>query len=109
MTAPDVLTPLGVAILGSTGSIGKTALRVLGRQSDRFRVAALTSYRNAALLCEQVDQFRPSFVGIVMNGTEPHPPWSVGPECLVGRRIDRRGLVLNAVVRAADSTRHSPR
>jgi 1-deoxy-D-xylulose-5-phosphate reductoisomerase len=94
--------PLGVAILGSTGSIGKTALRVLGRQSDRFRVAALTAYGNAALLCEQVDQFRPSFVGIVMNGTEPHPPWSVGPECLVeaANRPDV-DIVLNAVVGAA--------
>ena len=38
----------GVAILGSTGSIGTTALRVLERQRDRFRVAALTAFNNAA-------------------------------------------------------------
>ena len=40
----------GVAILGSTGSIGTTALRVLERQRDRFRVAALTAFNNAELL-----------------------------------------------------------
>ena len=39
--------PRGVAILGSTGSIGTTALRVLERQRDRFRVAALTAFSNA--------------------------------------------------------------
>jgi 1-deoxy-D-xylulose-5-phosphate reductoisomerase len=40
----------GVALLGSTGSIGTTALRVLERQRDRFHVAALTAYANGALL-----------------------------------------------------------
>ncbi len=58
----------GVAILGSTGSIGTTALRVLERQRDRFRVAALTAYDNARLLGEQADHFAPAFVGIVANG-----------------------------------------
>ncbi|MBI1968073.1 MAG: hypothetical protein HYS40_08790, partial [Gemmatimonadetes bacterium] len=33
---------IGVAILGSTGSIGCSALQVLTRQRDRFRVVALT-------------------------------------------------------------------
>ena len=43
-------TSRGVAILGSTGSIGTTALRVLERQRERFRVAALTAFSNGALL-----------------------------------------------------------
>jgi len=63
-------TRRGVAILGSTGSIGTTALRVLARQSERFRVSALTAFSNAALLEEQVSKFAPSFVGIVQNGAE---------------------------------------
>ena len=57
----------GVAILGSTGSIGTTALRVLARHSDRFRVAALTAFSNADLLKEQAAVFRPTFVGLVEN------------------------------------------
>ncbi len=35
-------TPLGVAVLGSTGSIGRSTLEVLRRQRDHFRVVALT-------------------------------------------------------------------
>ena len=92
----------GVAILGSTGSIGTTALRVLDRQRERFRVAALTAFNNATLLGEQVERFQPSFVGIVQNGAEPHADWNVGVECLVeAARRDDVDIVLNAIVGAA--------
>ena len=60
--------PQGVAILGSTGSIGTSALRVLDRQRDLFRVAALTAFGNAALLEEQARAWRPSFVSLVWMG-----------------------------------------
>ncbi|HSQ28220.1 MAG TPA: 1-deoxy-D-xylulose-5-phosphate reductoisomerase [Gemmatimonadaceae bacterium] len=94
--------PRGVAILGSTGSIGTTALRVLERQHDRFRVAALTAFNNAALLAEQVARFKPAFVGIVRNGSEPHANWRVGADCLVdAARRDDVDIVINAVVGAA--------
>ncbi len=92
----------GVAILGSTGSIGTTALRVLDRQRARFHVAALTAFGNAELLQEQVDRFHPTFVGLVKNGSAAHNKWRCGPECLVeaaGR--DDVDIVLNAVVGAA--------
>ncbi|HEX4681134.1 MAG TPA: 1-deoxy-D-xylulose-5-phosphate reductoisomerase [Gemmatimonadaceae bacterium] len=92
----------GVAILGSTGSIGTTALRVLDRQRDRFRVAALTAFNNADLLRDQVARFAPGFVGIVRNGSEPHQDWRVGPACLVeAAQRDDVDIVLNAVVGAA--------
>jgi 1-deoxy-D-xylulose-5-phosphate reductoisomerase len=95
----------GVAILGSTGSVGTTALRVLARHEDRFRVAALTAHSNASLLREQVDRFHPAYVGIVRNGSERAPSaadWRTGPECLVeaAMRTDV-DIVLNAVVGAA--------
>jgi 1-deoxy-D-xylulose-5-phosphate reductoisomerase len=92
----------GVAILGSTGSIGTTALRVLERQRERFRVAALTAFNNAQLLGEQAARFQPGFVGIVRNGTEPHANWRVGAECLVEAAArDDVDIVLNAVVGSA--------
>jgi 1-deoxy-D-xylulose-5-phosphate reductoisomerase len=92
----------GVAILGSTGSIGTTALRVLERQRERFRVAALTAFNNARLLGEQARRFEPGFVGIVRNGVDPHPNWRVGPECLVeAAALDDVDIVLNAVVGSA--------
>ena len=92
----------GIAILGSTGSIGTTALRVIARQADRFRVAGLTAFNNVALLTEQAAEFNPSFVGIVQNGVEPHPSWCVGPDCLVQAAArDDVDIVLNAIVGAA--------
>jgi 1-deoxy-D-xylulose-5-phosphate reductoisomerase len=92
----------GVAILGSTGSIGTTALRVLARQSDRFHVAALTAFSNAALLAEQAALFSPSYVGLVHNGQEEHAGWGSGVGCLIdaATRADA-DIVLNAVVGAA--------
>lgn len=92
----------GVAILGSTGSVGTTALRVLARQADRFRVAALTAFTNAELLRDQVARFAPGFVGIVRNGIHPHSDWRIGPDCLVeAAQRDDVDIVLNAVVGAA--------
>jgi 1-deoxy-D-xylulose-5-phosphate reductoisomerase len=94
--------PLGVAILGSTGSIGTTALRVLDRQRERFRVVALTANSNAALLGEQVARFQPAFVGMVQNGAEPHAGWNLGTDCLIAAaRLDDVDIVLNAIVGSA--------
>jgi 1-deoxy-D-xylulose-5-phosphate reductoisomerase len=92
----------GVAILGSTGSIGTAALRVLERQRARFRVAALTAFNNAALLEEQAALFAPAFVGIVQNGSRDASPWHAGGQCLVEAATrDDVDVVLNAVVGAA--------
>jgi 1-deoxy-D-xylulose-5-phosphate reductoisomerase len=49
----------GVAVLGSTGSIGTNTLDVIGRHPDRFRVVALAANRNAARLAEQCLRFAP--------------------------------------------------
>ena len=44
-----------IVILGSTGSIGTSALRVLARQRDRFRPVALTAHgRQAALAAPRI-------------------------------------------------------
>ena len=92
----------GVAILGSTGSIGTTALRVLERQRDRFHVAALTAFSNAALLAEQAARFAPRYVGLVQNGDGEHPGWGMGTRCLIDAAVlDDVDIVLNAVVGAA--------
>jgi 1-deoxy-D-xylulose-5-phosphate reductoisomerase len=83
----------GVAVLGSTGSVGTTALRVLSRHTDRFRVTALTAFSNADVLREQVATFKPAFSELVKNG---------GSDCLIeaATRADV-DIVLNAVVGAA--------
>ena len=92
----------GVAILGSTGSIGTTALRVLERQQSRFRVVALTAYNNAQLLREQAARVHPSFVGLVNGGQPADAGWHTGPQCLVDAAgLDDADIVLNAIVGAA--------
>lgn len=54
----------GVAILGSTGSIGTQALDVIREQSDRLHVEVLTAHRNAELLIAQALEFQPNTVVI---------------------------------------------
>jgi 1-deoxy-D-xylulose-5-phosphate reductoisomerase len=49
-----------IAILGSTGSIGKSALRVIRAHPSHFSVAALSAYSNVKLLAQQARAFKPS-------------------------------------------------
>jgi 1-deoxy-D-xylulose-5-phosphate reductoisomerase len=53
-----------LAILGSTGSIGRNALAVVDAHPGRLRVAALAAGENADLLAEQVTRYRPEIVGM---------------------------------------------
>jgi 1-deoxy-D-xylulose-5-phosphate reductoisomerase len=53
-----------LAILGSTGSIGRSALAVVDAHPSRLRVAALAAGDNAALLAEQSARYRPSMVAL---------------------------------------------
>ena len=93
----------GVAVLGSTGSIGTTALRVLDRQRQRFRVVALTANSNRALLSEQVRKFAPAFVGMVeQQQGDTDESWQSGSEALISAATrDDVDIVLNAIVGAA--------
>jgi 1-deoxy-D-xylulose-5-phosphate reductoisomerase len=93
-------TTKGVAVLGSTGSIGRSTLAVLARQRDHFRVVALTGGRNADALEAQVAEWRPAFAGLAAgtNGAE-HPS---GPDVLVQAATHPDvDVVVNAVVGAA--------
>jgi 1-deoxy-D-xylulose-5-phosphate reductoisomerase len=54
----------GIAILGSTGSIGTQALDVVREQPERFRVELLSCGRNCDLLIEQALEFTPNAVVI---------------------------------------------
>lgn len=52
----------GLAVLGSTGSIGRQTLEVVRAFPDRLRVVGLAARRSGELLEEQVRAFRPSLV-----------------------------------------------
>ena len=53
-----------IAIIGSTGSIGKQALEVIREHPDNFKAEVLTAHRNYKLLIEQSIAFRPNVVVI---------------------------------------------
>ncbi|HPY22568.1 MAG TPA: 1-deoxy-D-xylulose-5-phosphate reductoisomerase [Bacteroidales bacterium] len=69
-----------VAVLGSTGSIGKQTLDVISRNSDLFEVDLLTANNNSTLLIEQAIRFKPNNVvicnpskyGEVKSALAPH-------------------------------------
>ena len=55
----------GIAVLGSTGSIGLSTLDVLRRHPDRYRVVALTAFSQVERLFEQISAFRPEVAVMV--------------------------------------------
>jgi 1-deoxy-D-xylulose-5-phosphate reductoisomerase len=61
-----------LAILGSTGSIGCSALEVVRAHPERLAVAALAAGRNRDRLREQCEAFRPKLVSV---GTEEDAQW----------------------------------
>jgi len=52
----------GLAILGSTGSIGRQTLEVVRHLRGRFRIVGLAAGRNVTLLEEQAREFSPSLL-----------------------------------------------
>jgi len=90
----------GVAVLGSTGSVGRSTLAVLARQRDHFRLVALTAGCNRAELEAQAAEWRPDFVGLA----EPQPAarYPTGPAVLVEAALHPDvEIVVNAVVGVA--------
>ena len=63
----------GVALLGCTGSIGQSALRVLARHREEFRVVALAAHRSGSELAALCRTYHPSLAVLVdsasVNGT----------------------------------------
>lgn len=96
-----------IAILGSTGSIGESALNVVRRHPDRFRVTALSANRSLERLQAQAREFTPEVAVLADGNGSPLPDggptrWHAGRDALgdLARREDV-DVVLNAVVGAA--------
>lgn len=58
------MKPKQIAILGSTGSIGRQALDVIGANPDRFEVYAISANNSVDLLIQQARRFHPEIVCI---------------------------------------------
>jgi 1-deoxy-D-xylulose-5-phosphate reductoisomerase len=89
MSSPSSAEPRRVALLGSTGSIGRQAVDVLAGHPEAFRVVALAAGSNGPLLAEQAARLRPAVVALademtitaldLPQGTER----DAGPDALV--------------------------
>ena len=55
---------IGVAVLGSTGSIGESTLDVVARHPERFRLVAIGANRNVRKLVEQIARHRPKYAAL---------------------------------------------
>ncbi|MDH5477966.1 MAG: 1-deoxy-D-xylulose-5-phosphate reductoisomerase [Nitrospinota bacterium] len=99
-----------LTILGSTGSIGVNALRIVESHPDRFRVEALAAWTNIVKLAEQIEMFRPKVVCVADKQR------AVDLRSMVKRRVkilhgaqgaiecsthDKSEMVLSAMVGAA--------
>ena len=101
--------PLRVAVLGSTGSIGRQALDVAARFPDRVQIVALAANRSGALLAEQARAFGVTAVAIHQPSCAPcRDDLPSGGACATGAAAvvelaahPDADLVLNALVGAA--------
>ncbi|HTY48990.1 MAG TPA: 1-deoxy-D-xylulose-5-phosphate reductoisomerase [Steroidobacteraceae bacterium] len=75
----------GIAVLGSTGSIGVNTLDVIARHPDRYHVVALGAHRNAARMAEQVRRFRPQYAALTDPQAARELAGLLGPAC--GTRV----------------------
>lgn len=112
LAAPELPFPRRLAILGSTGSIGVNALRVVAGHPELFHVAALAGGKNAKRLAEQAARFRPAVLAVLDETTARELrgllPAGYAPEILIGpsayetvATLPGADLILSAIVGAA--------
>jgi 1-deoxy-D-xylulose-5-phosphate reductoisomerase len=69
--------PRGLAILGSTGSIGRSTLGVVALHPEWYRVAVLGAHRSWQSIVEQAKRFNPDLVVLV----DPQAAAQARPRC----------------------------
>lgn len=53
-----------LALLGATGSIGRSTLKIVAKFPDRFKIKTLSAKYNVALLADQINRFHPDLVAV---------------------------------------------
>ena len=100
-----------IAVLGSTGSIGRKSLRVIELNPDKYKVVALTAGRNIDLLLQQIEKFHPEAVAMLdgdLAGRLKSRLNSTGPKVYFGEdgfvrlvTMDSVDMVISALTGAA--------
>jgi 1-deoxy-D-xylulose-5-phosphate reductoisomerase len=103
---------IGVAVLGATGSIGRSTLDVLARHRDRFRVVSLVAGRSSAELAELCEVHQPARVALSdplaardlrarLQQRGLSLPVLEGPEALVQLAADPEAAIVMAAISGA--------
>ena len=92
-----------IALIGSTGSIGKQTLAVVRRHPDKFKIVSIAAGNNGGDFLEQVNEFRPQVATLagklpfdkkMPNGTE----FFYGEDAFKNAIIDQADVVVVALV-----------
>lgn len=112
LTVAAMERPRRVALLGATGSIGVSALRVMAEHPDRYHVVALAGANNVERLAEQAATWRPPVLAVLTASkiaslreklpADYHPEIVTGPEGYAAiAAMPEADIVLSAIVGAA--------
>ena len=82
-----------IAILGSTGSIGQSALAVVTAHADRLCVVGLAAGENAELLAEQIDRFKPKITAMATGDAVDRLRQRLGNAAVPIADTGRAGLI----------------
>ena len=50
-----------ISILGSTGSIGISTLKIVDKKKNKFKIILLSSNKNYSLICKQIKMYKPKY------------------------------------------------
>ncbi len=100
-----------VAVLGSTGSIGRSTLEVISSSGGRLKAVSLSAHGNTDLLCRQAEQFGPRQIVATDPDSAGRQDWSslpegvellIGPEAIERIASDQQtDIVVSAIVGSA--------
>jgi 1-deoxy-D-xylulose-5-phosphate reductoisomerase len=103
--------PTRIALLGATGSIGRSTLEVVAGSQGMIRTSALTAHGNTSLLLRQANDFRPRWIVVTDPQAAERQDWSglsgevellIGPEAVARVVADPQiDIVVSAIVGSA--------
>jgi 1-deoxy-D-xylulose-5-phosphate reductoisomerase len=103
--------PTRIAVLGATGSIGRSTLEVVAGSQGMIRTVALTAHGSTSLLLQQANDFRPRWIVVTDPQAAERQDWSglsedvellIGPEAVARVVADPEiDIVVSAIVGSA--------
>ena len=94
-----------IALIGSTGSIGKQVCSVVRRHSEKFKIESLVAFSDGETLLEQIREFRPAFAALASEeaGRKIAPLIPKGVDFVYGKEAALSGVAFGDVCLIAAS------